>query len=240
MIPASRRDSLNTYTQCFAGISLGNEHFCREKFTALVQWICQQFKRCIILIPDSVYAVSLQVSQGLNPENAHTKAMQLTEDFLTEHRPMFQRSDCEFTIVRSATLVDSTAYQTYEAALFSLFHNNGKFNAAIHAFVDTYLSRQSKLTDKDPDHWQRIIELSCEFILAELAVVACIIDRGYCVSVYPGSIDLFHDISAGEHPELPACLMQLINVGIRFRRRGASAEPLPSSESPAETAVADL
>lgn len=240
MIPASRRDSIHSYTQCFAGISLGNEHFCSEKFTALAQWITQQFERCIILIPDSVYAISLQVSQGLNPEAANARAMQLTEDFLSEHQPQFEVSDCEFKIVRSTTLVDTTAYQAYESALFTLFRNDAKFNAAIHAFIDTYLSRQPQLTNKGPEHWQQITRLSCEFILAELAVVACIIDRGYCVSVYPGSIDLFHEISAGEHPDIPACLMKLVNVGIRFRRRGACSDSQQGLVSPTQESVAEL
>ncbi len=188
------------------------------------------FDHCLILIPDSVYDISLQVSQGLSREEAHCSVLAMTESFLAEHNHLFVSNDCEFTIFKSSSLAETKEYVDYYAALHELFVNDRKFNSSIQAFIDTYFLRQSQLSQTPNEH-----DMSCQFILAELAISACISDMGYRIAVYPGSIGLFDEISAGIHQQIPQALQRLINVGIGFRKKGGKGLALPSlSESVAE------
>lgn len=181
------------------------------------------------MIPDSVYAISLQVSQGLTAAAAHYASNTLTENFLAQNSYPFTTDLCNFMVVKSSSIVGSREYESYYAALIDLFSNDKKFNMAIHAFVNAYLSRQAHILTASPTYKQRCITLSCQFILSELAIAAYVVQQGYPVSLYPGSIELFHEISAGEYPDIPASLIRLINVGIRFRRLKGNGQMKPLS-----------
>ncbi len=225
MIPETARSQLALHPRCFAGISLGGANFDPEKMQAMRDWIDAHFEDCIILVPDSVYRLSLQVSHGIEETAASLLACGMADEFMRSQTPFCPAvgDRCRFTVIRSSSIVGRVDFRDYLGQLKLLLENNGPFRTSIGDFCAAFLSRKHGKSPDDP-HYSRWQSLSCDFILEELAVAACLVAQGYTVSVYPGTVDIFSEIAAGLHPLLPVQLLGLVNIGIQFKRRHSRVE----------------
>ena len=128
MVPEHERFNLGSQTHCFAGISLGNNHFTKKKFSAVAAWMSDNFTSCLILIPDSIYELSVQVSLGISPVEAHKLVMEMTQDFLDDNREILEIENDKFNVLQSSDLIESSEYQQYCQELTNLFQTDNKFN----------------------------------------------------------------------------------------------------------------
>ncbi len=215
VIPQQYRFSLGDYPQCFIGVSFNNENYSAEKTRAILQWIKQNFSSCTILLPDSLYYLSLQATHSLDKVQAHRYAVELADNFVLQHgKDVTQLDLCDFSIMRSSTVEQTDRYCSVLDEIRNYSENDIDFSAAIDQFVCDFISRAGC-----KDISSQGFNLSRNFILRELSVAACLAEDGARVSIYPGSIDIFHQISSGCFPGLPKTLQNLIHTGINFKKR---------------------
>lgn len=219
VIPNSKRASIDSYGRCFAGISLGNENFSTAKLLALSHWIDARFSKCVILIPDSVYRLSLQISHGMSEPEAVKAAARMADNFIEQSCQIFKENgDCCFTILRSRDVVTTPEYQENLNKITNLYANDDAFKQAVLRFTESFLSRKFQ-QPLDSVKRDRLVDLSSQFLIEELSIAACLVEQGYPVSVYPGTIEIFHEIAAGLYEGLPQPLQSLVNVGIYYKKR---------------------
>src|SRR5262245_50540019 len=74
---------------CYLPISLESELFEGPMLNAMVDWIAGNFRKCAVLVSDSVHRLSLQITRNLSPEEAKEEAARLSDAFITKNRSLF-------------------------------------------------------------------------------------------------------------------------------------------------------
>jgi hypothetical protein len=88
------------------------------------------------------------------------------------------------------------------------------FQKSVEDFASYYLSRRLVL-----EHSYNAMDLSCKYLLEELAVICCLAKASPCTFVYPGSLTILKEIAEGKHPYLPEGLLQIDYVKLQLKRR---------------------
>jgi len=170
-----------------------------------------------------VYKSSLQLSHSLSEEAAEQLATDMANEFVEDYQSLFMSDEqCLYSIVYASELKQKEPFEEYHQKVQLVFKRNRQFQAAILRFVDAFLGRKNQGLLSSSDRLQKSI--SVNFVLEELALAATLSATFSPVSVYPGSIDIFHEISEGRFPELPKALINIINVGICFKKRSAQSD----------------
>ena len=80
---------------------------------------------------------------------------------------------------------------------------------------------------------------STEYLLDELALFCCLSKMNKKVFLYPGTMEIFHEMSNGEHPGIPNELKEIISVQLKFNSTSQHTA-LPAQVSSADMAKAWL
>jgi tRNA-dependent cyclodipeptide synthase len=212
--PAQIRSSLDKLDGCMLGISLGGGNaaaFQGAKLEAIVRWIASRARRCSVLVGDSLGRISLQVREGMDPETAEREARALGQRYATETEALFRRYTSEtvtFEFKFGTEYAKHPCFEPYLANVRALYEKDAAFQQLVHDFGDMYLQRtatsigEARLTER----WQ---QLAREYLIEEIALLACLAADGWTTLVYPGSIDSIIEIAEGRYPALPASLKDL-------------------------------
>ncbi|MEM1172292.1 MAG: tRNA-dependent cyclodipeptide synthase [Cyanobacteria bacterium P01_H01_bin.35] len=204
------------YIDCILAINLDSDKFTAEKINATIDWLETKFKRCLILIADSLYELSLQM---INPEWEQQQATLLTDSKsqkilqILSEKIQFKKPD-NFEIVLSSVVQKYSGYEEYRKNLELIYKKESNFKSSVEKFSEGFLhSKQIPSSAKN-------LEMTCNYVLEDLAIIACISQRGYKALVYPGYLPLFIEIANGEHPELILQLQELVYYEISLRSSG--------------------
>ncbi len=216
--PESARQELKNYESCILGLSLENESFSTAKLVAITDWISKHFKKCTVMIGDSLHRITLQTDQGLQENKALNKALLLGREYIDRESLVFERhaDTCSFDIVLSSEIQKWDDYVEYYEKIQHLFGQGEKFANSVKSFAKTFILRRFKQNSED---FNRCVEMSCRYLLEEFAIFACLAQSGLSVMVYPGYLAIFEEIAEGQHPDVPDCLQKIIHVSLHLRRR---------------------
>jgi tRNA-dependent cyclodipeptide synthase len=224
--PLALRDSLQQIDRCVLGVSLGGSNaamFQGAKLEASVRWIAARARHCRVLVGDSMGRISLQVRHGMDPDTAEREAHALGRRWAAEAEAAFRHYSSEqvtFEICYSSEYSRHARFQEYHEQILALYQNEASLRRLVHAFSDDYLARTARSIASGPgwsDHWRT---LGREYLLEEMALVACLVADGWPMMVYPGSIDSFVEIAEGRHPALPEALQAFQFVSLHLKKRG--------------------
>lgn len=212
--PARVRTSLDTLDQCMLGVSLGGANaavFHGAKLEAIVRWIASRARRCSVLVGDSLGRISLQVREGMDPETAEREARALGQRYAAETEALFRRYTSErltFEFKFGTEYAKHPCFEPYLANVRELYEKDSAFQQLVHDFGDKYLERTAHSIGEARlnEHWQR---LAREYLIEEIALLACLAKDGWTTLVYPGSIDSIIEIAEGRYPALPTPLKDL-------------------------------
>jgi hypothetical protein len=120
--------------------------------------------------------------------------------------------------VRESDLDADPRYLRYRAAIHSHFWQNLSFRALVQEFSKSFARRkaESATNDNASSPWAE----QHLYFVEEAAKFACLVDRGYSLLIYPGSLRAFHDIAEGRYPGLPEALIRLRWLSLHFKKRG--------------------
>ncbi|WP_287254789.1 tRNA-dependent cyclodipeptide synthase [Moorena sp. SIO4E2] len=228
--PARLRSSLSDYQKCVFMISLGSKNFVySERIEALIKWISEQFKACLVLVGDSLYRLTIEVRQGLKGDEAWLEAIRTGETFINQNRFLFQQycGSCQFQFQMASQIEKQSEFEMYYKDFQGLYQQDESFQKMVNSFAQTYLNRGEQSEEEEVEQLlQRQKHLAITYLLEESAVFTCLAKEGWPVFVYPGSIKTFEEIAEGLHPEVPLPLKQMIWVSLRLKRKATAGESI--------------
>jgi tRNA-dependent cyclodipeptide synthase len=212
--PAQIRSSLDRLGPCMLGVSLGGGNaaaFHGAKLEALVRWIASRTERCSVLVGDSLGRISLQVREGMDPETAQREARALGQRYAAETEALFRRYASErltFEFKFGTEYAKHPCFAPFLDNVRALYESDEPFRQLVHDFGDKYLERTARSIGEARlnERWQ---QLAREYLIEEIALLACLAVDGWTTLVYPGSIDSIIEIAEGRYPALPAPLKDL-------------------------------
>lgn len=215
--PARLQDQLAQFDRAMIGISLGSKYSQGAHLEASLKWLSEHFKTFGVIVADSVYRYTLQVTQDIDPDEAYELALRTGQEFVEMHRPLFAQyarpGQCE--IVFLADVLPSPRFQHYHAQLQQLYREDPAYRASVEQFAQLYLRRGEKVGEALDDARVRKEQLAVAYLLEESAAVACLKEQGWPLQVYPGSINTFVDIVEGR---ILAAPVDISNLGARAQR----------------------
>lgn len=215
--PLTYQNSLENHDNCFLGISLENHNFREAKLEAMLIWISKRFKKCTILIGDSIHRLTLESTTQLTPENALSEAIKMGKEFIIKNQSLFDKYSplTHFTLLTCEEVQTWESYLEHHEQLQQLFHQNSDFRTSIESFGKTY--HQKKSAELMQEEWERRMSFSSRYFLEEFAIFACLKRQGNPIIVYPGSLNTLVEIVNGSHPKASDDLKQLIIVSLMIR-----------------------
>lgn len=197
--PIFNRKNFESQEECFLGISLENKNFVPEKFIAMAKWINQRFKRCHILIGDSIHRITLETNKKYTPEHAFPEAIKLGEAYRDQAIAQLElyKFQTEFSFVTCYSLQQTPEYQNFHSNIDHFFYFSKKFRESVEKFSLIFHRY----------HWDNLNELqrkycidkSSQYFLEEFSIFACLVKKGINVMVYPGTFGPLTEIVNGEH-----------------------------------------
>lgn len=211
--PMSKRDALFARDQCCLGVSLQNVNFSAPRLAAIVDWVSRHFRKCTVLIGDSIHRITIQLTKGIDESQAHSKALLLGRAFLDRDHSIFEarRAECEFQFLHCSEVQTWHEYPLHYQRLSTLYREDESFAASVMGFAKAFAQKRAIAQDQEMD---RCVSLSCQYLLEEMAVFACLVGRGLPLIVYPGSIKSLVEITEGRHPGVPDELKRMVTTQV--------------------------
>ena len=66
VIPEESRSVLDTPFNCYMGISITNKNYQGDRFQALLKWVSQRCKHCVLIVVDSLQRLNIMIDKGLS------------------------------------------------------------------------------------------------------------------------------------------------------------------------------
>ncbi|WP_179073052.1 tRNA-dependent cyclodipeptide synthase [Nostoc sp. C057] len=220
VIPQVARHELGRYEHCFLGISLESENFSIAKLVGMTDWISKHFKKCTVLIGDSIHRITLQINQDLKEKQALNKALIQGRQYVDNASYVFDNyiATCIFNVIFCSEIQQSEDYLKYYEQLQNLIRQDEKFANSVKSSVKEFVLRHFKQNTENFDFY---VELSSRYLLEELAVFTCLIKYDLSIMmIYPGSLlKIFEEIAEGHYPGVPDSLKKIVHVSLHLKRR---------------------
>lgn len=217
IFPEQQRDVLLQKRHCMLGFSLQSQSFMPAKLAGMAEWISKHFSECSVLIGDGIHRITLEIN-GMSKAQAASHALSLGQDVIEQDASIFQpyQSQCRFHLISTAAMQTTPEYFDYYQALTNLFEQDEKFHASVNAFATRFVGERRLI---DADSLAYFKQLSCQYLLEEIALTAILLSQGVTIFVYPGTLRIMQELSLGGHPGVPSVFAQLISINLRQKRR---------------------
>lgn len=221
--PKISRQELFSNKRCYFGISLDNPGFYGKSLQALLLWGIGNFDECLVVIGDYLRRYNERILNGLDDKQAARVTHALGDSFMIKAGNFFQQLPAKrVTVTRWETCLRTPEYKKAKASLDELFATNPEFRAAVEKDAFAFIRRQTKRNRKLAVSPEEAVELSCRYLLEEIAVFSALSEQGWKVELYPGpELHVLVEIAKGDFQDIPRGLKQRINVELKICRPGA-------------------
>lgn len=218
--PAVSRERLFAHRRCYMGISLDNPVFTGATLKTLLRWATGHFDKCLIVVGDYLRRYNEQIFSALTGPAAAEAALGSGQEFLDRNRDLLASFDSEKLVVtRWQPCLTGREYLDARQTLADLYGADDKFRAAVQRDGAAFLRRQQRHGRKLAVEEERAIELSCEYLLEEIAVFSSLAQQGWKVELYPGpELDVLVEAARGDYTGIPAGLKDRVNVELRLHK----------------------
>ena len=223
IVPQFKGNELHGRTKCYTGISISNPFFMGKDSHVFFQWILRNFKHCYIFIDDFFHQYNEKAFTGHDVEVC-IKSAQIQGKKIEEHIQKVIDSTFDesyrFKIVRSSELSKDNSFKSNSTFFKKQFKEIPQFKAGIETSARNYVDRQLKRGNSFAVSKEEAVSLSCNYLVEEIAVFTTICEKGYDVEVYPGpELPILIDIANGVFPDMPASLLNRINVELKITKK---------------------
>ncbi len=212
--PEISEQKLFSHRRCYMGISLDNPVFEGNSLRALLQWATERFDRCLVVTGDYLRRHNEFILNGLDDKRAAAVAIASGDEFIEKTRHIFSGIDGgRIELIRWRQCLAFAEYQRSRAALDELFAANEAFRKAVGEDAVGFVGRQKDRDRPLAVDEDRAIEISCDYLLEEIAVFSALSERGWHIELYPGpELHVLVDVAAGRFADIPQGLRERINV----------------------------
>ncbi|RKY05793.1 MAG: hypothetical protein DRP66_10105 [Planctomycetota bacterium] len=212
--PEISEQKLFSYRRCYMGISLDNPVFEGRSLQALLLWATERFEHCLIVTGDYLRRHNELILNGLDSERAAAAAVGAGDEFIEKTRDIFAGTDGDrIELIRWRDCLAFAEYRHSRTTLDELFASNEAFRKAVGRDAVSFVERQKDRNRSLAVDEDRAIEISCEYLLEEIAVFSALSERGWHVELYPGpELHVLVDVAAGRFGDIPQGLKDRINI----------------------------
>ncbi|HKX31515.1 MAG TPA: tRNA-dependent cyclodipeptide synthase [Blastocatellia bacterium] len=220
-IPRSYQLLKSAELRCYLPVSLETKPFTtRPMLDAIVSWITDNFGGCAIFVADSIHRLTLQITRNLSPHEAKEEAYRLGSRFLEENRDLFaNQNGCRFELLRASSVERMSESAEAKKVLESLFRTNTEFASSIKSTAASFIDRRFKNQTEFCVDRSEMMNLSCLYLIEEIALFSCLVKMGWGIDVYPGEeLPVLIEIAEGKYPDVPAELRSRVNIALKLKR----------------------
>lgn len=217
VFPSEQRKVVNESGHCMLGFSLQSQSFTPIKLAGMAEWLSRHFSECTVLVGDGIHRITLEIN-GMPAELTANRALLMGREVIDGDSAIFNRhrNDCRFHIISTAELQKTEGYHHFFRALYRLFTEDQKFHASVMQFAREFVGNRHQ---DDAEHLEYCRQLSCQYLLEEVAITALLIQQGVSIFVYPGTLTIMQELSLGQHPGAPKEFGRMISINLRIKRR---------------------
>ena len=223
IIPEDSGLSYRNRNRCYTGISISNPFFQSGLVVDFFSWILMNFDYCCVFIDDYFHQYNEAAFTGKDPVECIGHAREhgsRVEAYI--NKVIYDAFDepYRFKIVKSTELAESSNCKNHSANFKVLFQTNEAFRLGIEKSAEDYVQRQIKRQNYFNVTKERAVELSCLYLIEEIAIFTTICDMGYDVEVYPGpELPILIDIAQGKFDNIPLSLKHRINIELKMVKK---------------------
>ncbi len=212
--PEISEQKVFSYRRCYMGISLDNPVFEGNSLRALLHWATERFEHCLVVAGDYLRRHNEFILNGLDRERAAAAAVSAGDEFIEKARDIFAETDGDkVELIRWRQCLAFVEYEHSRAALDKLFAADEAFREAVSRDAVGFVERQRDRNRRLAVDEAGAIEISCEYLLEEIAVFSALSERGWHVELYPGpELHVLVDVAAGRFADIPQGLRERINI----------------------------
>lgn len=210
---------------CLMPISVGQAIHEGEKFAAVIKLINVSFKKCTILVDDSVQRHTIGIMNHATPDELYRLAVEEGDAWLKRNEMAYNQLTIPFEIMRWDDWYNSQNYINSHLCVQNEYDSNESFRQAIHANIDDFLTRYlSRFSGQTVDH-ERAFNLCRDYLIEECAVMCLWTERPYDFEVYPSGRNKAM-AATYEHLIKPYFSTYLRPVALRFKKYQAKSNNL--------------
>ncbi len=214
VVPAERKDHLNSLDKCLYGVSVGAVNMRIADVLDGYRWASANFKRCCILLGDSLYRFTIQIQKDVSAKDAERLAkasgQQLVEQILSRITRLPE-------IIRCSDVRATPRFIEYVHEIMALYSKNAGFRDSISSDALCFIKRQAQKGRLSISE-EASIELATSYLIEEIAIYGCLAEQGWLVDVYLGDeLPSLAKISCNEIPGFEGAITQRINISLRLR-----------------------
>ncbi|MFA5180618.1 MAG: tRNA-dependent cyclodipeptide synthase [Syntrophales bacterium] len=212
--PSDQKKNLQRFNRCLYGVSVGvvNQHI--EDILKGYRWASEKFKRCCILLGDSLYRFTLQIQKGVNLEESETLARDSGNQLLEE---ISLRLTSVPEVIRCSDVLKTMLFKEKQKEIYILNSTNDRFRDSIAKDALSFVERQAR-KGRLAILRRKALDLAIFYLIEEVAIYSCLADQGWLIDVYQGDeLPTLAKIISGEIPGVEGSLTKRINISLHSR-----------------------
>ncbi len=180
--PESEKNYLKA-KHCELLISVGQPYHEDEKFRATVKEANRLFKKCTIIVGDTLqrYTLAIKDAEHRSPEELYELSKKLGDEWIERNRPIMEEEfQIPFNIVRWDYFLESDKFKKDIVIIKNLYNEDNRYKEIIQETIDAFLLRNLK----NDVLYDTFCNYSRDFLLEESACVLQYKDLGCEFEIY--------------------------------------------------------
>lgn len=182
-VPPEERGYLKART-CEVVISVGQPYHEGNKFRATLREVNKQFKKCTIIVSDTLQRYTLAIQDGLTktPDDFYELSLNLGTEWIERNQHIIDEElKIPHQIVRWELFSKNSLFKDDHKKVKELYNTNSDYKAVIDDVAKDFLKRNSKIDTE----YAKNFAYSVEYLLEECAIVLQWKEFGCDYEVYP-------------------------------------------------------
>lgn len=197
-----------------------------EKFLATLTLINASFKKCTILIDDTIQRHTLKINSEESEPVLYQQAINAGDAWLGRNAKNWANLKISYNILRWNDWAEHPNFLSSHQRVCKYYASNEVYRADFHSNIKEFLIRHFSLDENmDNLHYQRAFSCCVDYLLEECAVMCLWAQAGYDFEVYPSGRNKAME-STYQYLIAPNDPNHLKSVALRFKKYHRSNESL--------------
>lgn len=177
--PISDRKNFSQ-SKCIMPISVGQTVHEEKKFLAVIKLINTSFKKCTILVDDSVQRHTMKIDNAKSDDALYEMAVKEGDDWLERNESAYKQLIIPYDIMRWDDWLMNDSYKESHERIKNYYKTNELYQKEIHANIEEFLSRYlDRFEDKTQIDYNQAFSLCLDYLLEECAVMCLWVQNEY-------------------------------------------------------------
>ena len=207
-------------SSCIIPISVGQQLEVHEgeKFAATLEIVNASFKRCTLLIDDTVQRHTMRIFSSASEDVLYKEALLEGDDWLERNATILQNLNIEYNISRWSDWLNHPNYLSQHEIVTELYNKDHQYKQSIDTSINEYITRVLK---------RRLIKFDLElafncclkYLLEECTIMCLWSQENYDFELYPSGRNQAMKATYEHIIKLNNYSGKLVSVSLYFRKK---------------------